>query len=621
MNRKPLDFPRLLLIAASFVMGMELLRAFFVLYVNALGITRLSERNAMIGVIIVLSVTLLFPLLARFIKMHHLLALSVLLMVVSRLVLQVHHTPQNNGWIVVVVGIVATFFTWTGLLSQWRDARLLTIGALLGVSIDTVIRTAFFSWDPLWQVSLWAWCEALILCGVMLWALWRIRRDLTTTTHEADLKATFPLVVLGIFVMIQVMYLQNMGYIAASLPVQLPIAAGFILLGNALALWLIRHVSIGQLIVTAIGLAFIAFILPHAVGIVVLLIILSGHALAGMLLYGGLSHAFAAETKHPSIWRTSLVMWFGWAFIGALGGLYYVSSKYVALLPNMVPLAYGVILLLIALWLTQTGQRDNVTSKRFALVPLVLLIMPLALVVIYPRNPTSDVPTDNIRVVSYNIRYGVDAYGVLDLEDIARVIEAQDADIVALQEVGRGILSGGGTDTLEWLSVRLGMPYVYAPTHDWQIGNATLSRLPLESWSFERMPNTKRSYLITVFDLDSPLTFINTHLTVSISSEARSPEVLAVLDAWDEAPLSIIVGDMNTRPDYADTALFYDAGLVDGQAVAGDPEQMTYSSIRSLYRIDYILATPDLTFTDFAVPQTTASDHLPLIATIQLPTG
>ena len=79
---------------------------------------------------------------------------------------------------------------------------------------------------------------------------------------------------------------------------------------------------------------------------------------------------------------------------------------------------------------------------------------------------------------------------------------------------------------------------------------------------------------------------------------------------------SVIAGDMNARPGEEDISIFEAGGLLSAQDVAGDPELYTFSSTRPDRRIDWIFGSPDVTFSDFEIPQTTASDHLPLAVTV-----
>ena len=88
-------------------------------------------------------------------------------------------------------------------------------------------------------------------------------------------------------------------------------------------------------------------------------------------------------------------------------------------------------------------------------------------------------PTTPLTLVDWNLHYGVSPLTAVDLEGIAATIEAQDPDVVTLQEVERGWVFGGGADMATWLAHRLGMTIHFAPAADHQFGNAVLARSEL----------------------------------------------------------------------------------------------------------------------------------------------
>jgi hypothetical protein len=68
------------------------------------------------------------------------------------------------------------------------------------------------------------------------------------------------------------------------------------------------------------------------------------------------------------------------------------------------------------------------------------------------------------RVMTFNVHSAFNRQGRLDPQEIARLIDAQDPDVVALQEVSRGWLIDGSVDLVDWLATRLGMEVVFAGT-------------------------------------------------------------------------------------------------------------------------------------------------------------
>ena len=111
-----------------------------------------------------------------------------------------------------------------------------------------------------------------------------------------------------------------------------------------------------------------------------------------------------------------------------------------------------------------------------------LVFLPAAAVAGTAAPPdTGNADSDGLRVVTYNIRQGFGVDGRFDLEAVAQTLEENPADVIALQEVGRGWVISGSADTLTWLSQRLDMPYVYGAGAGDLWGNATLTRLPIRS--------------------------------------------------------------------------------------------------------------------------------------------
>ncbi len=92
-------------------------------------------------------------------------------------------------------------------------------------------------------------------------------------------------------------------------------------------------------------------------------------------------------------------------------------------------------------------------------------------------QPVVATETAQLTLVSWNLHYGVNPDGGLDLEQIARSIEEQNPSIVTLQEVSRGWVLGAGTDMATWLGQRLDMRVAYAPAADRQFGNVVLTNL------------------------------------------------------------------------------------------------------------------------------------------------
>ncbi|GDY57995.1 hypothetical protein SVIO_086180 [Streptomyces violaceusniger] len=103
-----------------------------------------------------------------------------------------------------------------------------------------------------------------------------------------------------------------------------------------------------------------------------------------------------------------------------------------------------------------------------------------------------------LRVATFNIHHGASPADVLDLDRVARVIQAMRVDVVGLQEVDRFWRRSGFVDQPAWLGERLGLHHAFGANLDLdpeepgrprrQYGTAVLSRWPIRSWTNTHLP-------------------------------------------------------------------------------------------------------------------------------------
>jgi endonuclease/exonuclease/phosphatase family metal-dependent hydrolase len=237
-----------------------------------------------------------------------------------------------------------------------------------------------------------------------------------------------------------------------------------------------------------------------------------------------------------------------------------------------------------------------------------------------PKDPSSGV----LRVLTYNIHQGLNADIYMDLEEIARVIENEDADIIGLNEVNRGRANNGYADTLAFISRRLQMPYVYGANFvDGQYGNAVLSRYPIETWEnrhYSTNTTEVRGLLHAVIDLGNgrEVNFFSTHLDhTGGPKNARAAQVLEAVEIIG-TEWTIFSGDLNAAPEASELQPLYQGAWVDALGVSGLDSAFTFWSDQR-QRIDYVFFTPDLQLMRAAVVETRASDHLPVVVDLRLP--
>lgn len=249
-----------------------------------------------------------------------------------------------------------------------------------------------------------------------------------------------------------------------------------------------------------------------------------------------------------------------------------------------------------------------------------------------PAGPSA--PDRPVRVMSYNIHHGVGVDDRLDLARIAAEIRDSDADIVGLQEVDRhwGERSAFA-DQAQELARMLHMHVVYGANLDRdplnpgeprrQYGTAILSDAPIHEWRNTLLPRTGNleqrgllEALVTVRGV--PVRVFTTHLQHNSQAE-RIAQVAAVRDIIGVPRESVVLtGDLNARPDTPEIAALTE-DLVDAWAEAGVGDGYTLSATNPYARIDYVMHSADVVARTAAVLSTDGSDHLPVVADLELP--
>lgn len=234
------------------------------------------------------------------------------------------------------------------------------------------------------------------------------------------------------------------------------------------------------------------------------------------------------------------------------------------------------------------------------------------------------------RVLSYNIHHGEGLDGRLDLERIAKLIIDSRADIVGLQEVDRGVERTQKRDLPAELAKLTGLHVHFEKNiahQGGEYGNATLSRFPIKrakNTHYKLLaPREQRGVLQLVLDVHGrEVLFLNTHLDVGRDEAQRLSsieELRALVAAAEKQNLPVILlGDFNAAPDsrtIAATKTF----LTDTWDLVGRGPGFTIPVRNPTRRIDFIFITPaSLEPRSISVLQSEASDHLPLIAELQL---
>lgn len=243
-------------------------------------------------------------------------------------------------------------------------------------------------------------------------------------------------------------------------------------------------------------------------------------------------------------------------------------------------------------------------------------------------------PDRPIRAMSFNIHHGVGTDGVLDLQRIADLIEAEAADVVGLQEVDRHWSERSDfVDQAAWLARELNMHVVYGANLDRdpfepdqprrQYGTAILSAAPILDWDNTFLPryegHEQRGLLrARVVVRGVPIQVYNTHLQHNDAAERleQAEAIKELIGTPDESV--VLVGDLNALADAPEITTLLD-DLVDSWEQAGIGDGYTIPSEDPNRRIDYVLTSDDVVARAAAVVTSNASDHLPVHADLLLP--
>lgn len=237
----------------------------------------------------------------------------------------------------------------------------------------------------------------------------------------------------------------------------------------------------------------------------------------------------------------------------------------------------------------------------------------------------------SIRVMSYNIHHAnpPSQPGTINLDTIAAIINAQSPHFVALQEVDvHTKRSGAGLDQAAYLANKTGMHHFFAKAIDHEGGEygvAILSKYPIKQGQKYALPNgpgsgdEQRVLATAVVTLPNgkEILFANTHLDHKEGSSSRllqAKETVCLLKA--ETRPVILAGDLNDIPSSETVQILKTLFTNSCEACP-----FTIPQISADRTIDYILFSTGRNWqaTDHRVlPETFASDHLPILATLQI---
>ena len=227
--------------------------------------------------------------------------------------------------------------------------------------------------------------------------------------------------------------------------------------------------------------------------------------------------------------------------------------------------------------------------------------------------------------MTYNIHHGEGLDGKVDLLRISDVIKREQADIVALQEVDKGVERTARRDFPAELAELTGMTCVFSNNFHFQggeYGNAVLTRFPIVRWTDAHYkmirPGEQRGLLqLTLRVWDRELVFMNTHIDYRPDDGERLmnvAEIEGILAGYRGRSI-VLAGDFNDNPG-SRTHLKMKELFDDTWERVGRGDGFSFPAEAPRKRIDYLWVSKTSAVTPVKawVAESDASDHRPLVA-------
>ncbi len=509
---------------------------------------------------------------------------GVVALALARLVLQALHGAPRFAWglATVAIAVAVACLMVTFVAGRSSGARQAALGIALGGALSTGLQLALGTWDALWRTEAGTpgavgWLVAVGTTGCAVLTARGLRRD------EPGGRARRGWGV-GPGLALVAMVLANPAFVAAQTGLRLDVAGATIVLGWLAGGWvlltphrLLPPVRVAAAAGLPLGVAAAAW---------------SGGplSLAGVVIAQvGLAVVMVTTCGAR---RPALPGWPRAALAAAVAGLGLVLPLLAYLVDDrgLLGIDNALVVLAAAVVVAGTGLRlgppepamdatDELPARRVNAVRL-LALPALALVAVgwWQTRPVTVVPEatagPRLTVLTWNLHHGVAPGTAVDLDGVARTIEAADPDVVTLQEVSRGWPPGGGTDMATWLGRRLGMTVSYAPAADRQIGTAILSRSALTDVApiglpaaAERAQDCALGATVTLSG-GTPVRVSTARLRPRGPGATSAPDEVGVLVAdLPDVGAQVLTGDLGAPPGGPERAALTAAGWISAAPV------------------------------------------------------
>jgi endonuclease/exonuclease/phosphatase family metal-dependent hydrolase len=227
-----------------------------------------------------------------------------------------------------------------------------------------------------------------------------------------------------------------------------------------------------------------------------------------------------------------------------------------------------------------------------------------------------------MRLASYNVHRAIGRDRRCEPQRILEVIREIDPDVIALQEVEA---HDAGGDMLAWLGEQTGMKAIAGTTlvrHDGHYGNGLLTRCDIEATQLVDLSFRNREPRGAIAaDLrvngSGTLRVVATHLGLRPAERRCQVERLVELFTWHEQERAVLMGDLNEWFLWGRPLKHLHRYFEETAAVATFPSRMPVLALDRLWtHPGSILRNLQAHASPLA---RLASDHLPLVATLDIP--
>ena len=220
----------------------------------------------------------------------------------------------------------------------------------------------------------------------------------------------------------------------------------------------------------------------------------------------------------------------------------------------------------------------------------------------------------SVTLLTFNVHHCEGLDGHIDIDRVVAAIREADPDVVALQELDRGLPRSAEVDQPAVLAEALDLQLDFPPSLTRRKGDYGLAVASTGPFTSDKVPlpqlgeEEPRIAVVASFD---GWTLIATHLSTHSRSRRVQTAALGAIAGGIEGPV-VLCGDLNQGR--RSLSPLTEVGFYRGRE--GPP-----TLLRGLRRraIDHVLARPPASVTALRTVPSEASDHLPLVAEVTIP--